>query len=143
MNTHMSDITDLLPNSAPACANRRLLLYGFRRMASAGLNDAHAAHAMLAAFGRSYRRPLILMRAFAAELSRVSNRRLMVAPCCCPRMTAAETVLIDAAALSRDDPHRAHTALAALLGVHQCVGALGSAQAVAQAFEDLGRPLGE
>jgi hypothetical protein len=126
----------------PTCDNRRLLLYVFRRVAAHGLNDAHGAHAMLTMFGRSYRRPLVLLRAFAAELSRVSARRLTVAPCCCPRLTAAEADIVDAVILATIDPRASHTLLSTLLGVRECVGALGSAQALGQAFADLGRPLG-
>ena len=137
----MSELTELLPTRAPDCANRRLLLYTFRRVAAHGLNDANAAHAMLSVFGRSYRRPLVLLRALAAELSRASERKLLVAPCCCPRTTAAESLLVDAVATALVTPHEAHDSLAALLGVRECIGALGSAQALAQAFEDLGRPL--
>jgi hypothetical protein len=140
--TVRNDIATLLPHVAPACDNRRLLLYVFRRVAAHGLNDAHGAHAMLTTFGRSYRRPLVLMRALAAEMSRVSARRLMIAPCCCSRMTAAEAALIDVLAIVIADPAGAHTHLTRLLGVRECVGALGSAQALAQAFADLGRPLG-
>jgi hypothetical protein len=136
-----NDVATLLPATLPACDNRRLLLYVFRRVAAHGLNDAHGAHAMLTVFGRSYRRPLVLVRALAAEMSRVSARRLMVAPCCCPRMTAAEATLLDTLTIASTDPQGAHDALARLLGVHECIGALGSAQALAQAFADLGRPI--
>jgi len=138
----MSELTELLPSRAPDCVNRRLLLYGFRRMAAHGLNDAHAANAMLSVFGRSYRRPLVLLRALAAELSRASERKLLVAPCCCPRTTVAEALFVDAVGTALTSPHEAHDSLAALMGVRTCIGALVSAQALAQAFEDLGRPLG-
>lgn len=141
--TATSALSDLLPHGAPGCDNRRLLLYGFRRVAAHGLNDAHAAHAMLTMFGRSYRRPLVLLRALAAELSRVSARRLMVAPCCCSRLTQCEANLLGAVGACLVDPQRAHAAFASMLGVRECVGALCSAQALAQAFADLGRPLGE
>ena len=140
-NSHSADLAALLPIRAPSCDNRRLLLYVFRRVASHGLNDAHGAHAMLTTFGRSYRRPLVLLRALAAEMSRVSARRLMVAPCCCARMTASEAALIEVLAIATIDPLGAHDGLTRLLGVRECVGALGSAQALAQAFADLGRPL--
>ncbi len=139
--TETSALSDLLPHGAPACGNRRLLLFAFRRIAAHGLNAAHAAPAMLTVFGRSYRRPLVLLRALAAELSRVSGRKLTIAPCCCTRMTVAEAKLVDALAICLDDPRSAHATLAGLLGVRECVGALCSAQALAQAFGDLGRPL--
>lgn len=137
----MGALSELLPTEAPSCANRRLLLYTFRRVAAHGLNDAHAAAAMLSAFGRSYRRPLVLLRALAAELSRASSRKLLVAPCCCGRTTTAEAVLLEAVAMSLAEPHCAHSCLAEMLGVRECIGTLSSAQALAQAFEDLGRPL--
>lgn len=141
--TATSALSDLLPHGVPACGDRRLLLHTFRRIAAHGLNDAHAAHAMLTAFGRSYRRPLILLRAFAAELSRVSGRKLTIAPCCCARMTQSEATFVHAVAICIGDPRAAHDALAEMLGVRECVGALCSAQALAQAFADLGRPLGD
>ena len=47
---------------------------------------------MLGAFGRSYRRPLVLMRAMMLELARASSRKILVAPCCCARMTADEAL---------------------------------------------------
>ncbi len=141
MNAEMSELSTLLPGAVPECANRRLLLYVFRRVAAHGLNDASAAHAMLTVFGRSYRRPLVLLRALAAQLSRVSSRKLMVAPCCCPRTTASEATLVEAVAVSLADPLGAHRALATMLGLRECIGALSSAQALAQAFADLGRPL--
>lgn len=141
MTVH-TEIAALLPRVAPACENRRLMLYVFRRVAAHGLNDALGANAMLTAFGRSYRRPLVLIRALAAEMARVSARRLMIAPCCCSRMTAAEAALIDVLAIATSDPAGAHARLTGLLGVRECVGALGSAQALEQAFADLGRPIG-
>lgn len=142
MTARRSELSHLLPSALPECGNDRLLLYGFRRVAAHGLGDALAASAMLGGFGLSYRRPLVLLRSLAAELSRVSDRRLMIAPCCCARMTAAETAMIEAIGLSRPEPEAAHAALAKLLGVRECIGALVSAQALSQAFEDLGRPLG-
>ena len=141
MRDQRSDITHILPNAGPADGNQRLLIFAFRRIAAGGLNDAHAANALLGAFGLSFRRPLILLRALMAEMSRISNRRLLIAPCCCPRMTASETALLAAIISALGDPHGAHRALGAILGVQNCLGALSSAQALVQAFEDLGRPL--
>jgi hypothetical protein len=40
----------------PSGYGHRRLLFVLRRMASAGVNDAHAANAMIGAFGRSCRR---------------------------------------------------------------------------------------
>lgn len=131
----------LLPETAPRCVNSRLLLHALRRMAAGGLHDAHAAQAFIGAFGTGFRRPLLLIRALMAEMARISQRKFLVAPCCCGRMTRAEGVLLALVAQGERNPHEAHERLAALLGVRQCLGALSSAQALGQAFADLGRPL--
>jgi hypothetical protein len=133
--------TIILPYAVPASPYRRLLLFGLRRMAAGGINDAHAAHAFFTGFGLTYRRPLILLRALMAEVSRISTQRLTVAPCCCPRMTEDEALLIGIIATANGDPDSAHRALTRLLHVRTCLGALGSAQAVSAAFADCGMPL--
>jgi len=131
----------MLPYAVPDCPYSRLLLFGVRRMAAAGLNDAHATHAFLTGFGLFYRRPVILLRAFMAEASRVASTQLMVAPCCCPRMTAAEQGLVGAIVTAIDDPGTAHAGLCGLLNVRDCLGLVTSAQAVAASFADNGMPL--
>src|SRR5881628_304358 len=83
---------ELLPHAAPAHPYRRLLLFAVRRMAAGGIADAHAAYALFTGFGLGYRRPLILLRALMAEVSRVSAAQLKVAPCCCARMTRDEAM---------------------------------------------------
>lgn len=133
--------TPVLDRPVPQCTNVRLLIYAIRRMAEGGLNDAFAANALLSLFGTRVRRPLLLLRALMAEMARTSRNQIAVAPCCCRRMTAAEAELLLIVTGSRDRPRFAHARLTHLLGVHHAFGALSSAQAVAQAFEDLGRPL--
>ncbi|TVV72818.1 DUF6628 family protein [Sphingomonas solaris] len=135
------DIAEILPEAAPTCPNRQLLLFAIRRVAACGLNDAHATHAFFITFGRSFRRPLVLLRALMAEVSRVSRTKVMVAPCCCPRLTGAEANLLAIIADSNDRPRDSHDRLSAMLGVRDCLGALSSAQALALAFEDCGKPL--
>lgn len=130
-----------LPRSMPTGYGHRLFLFVMRRMASSGVNDAHAANAMLGAFGRGYRRPLVLMRAMMLELARVSSRRIMVAPCCCARMTADEALMMQATTDALRDPRGAFAAVSRLIGNDQALGALTCLQAVAQAHRDLGRPL--
>lgn len=130
-----------LPRPIPGGYGNRLFLYVMRRMASAGVNDAHAANAMLGAFGRSYRRPLILMRAMMLELARTSSRRIKIAPCCCARMTSDEAILMEAIGSATRNPSEAFDQLAQLLGNDHALGALTCLQAVAQAHDDLGRPL--
>lgn len=141
MSLDATDLATLLPQPMPASPNRQLLLFGIRRLAAYGLNDAHAAHALLIGFGRGFRRPLVLLRALMAELSFASTQRLTVAPCCCPRLTQAEASLIDVIVDARADPRAAHAILVGLMRVPHALGALSSAQAVGQAFADLGRPL--
>ncbi len=136
-----TDAKTLLPHAAPASPYRRLLLFAIRRMAAGGITDAHAAHAIFTGFGLGYRRPLVLVRALMAELSRVSTAKLTVAPCCCPRMTSDEAMLVDLIAEAPDRPDSVHLALNGLLHVRTSLGVLVSAQAVAAAFHDLGMPL--
>jgi hypothetical protein len=131
----------LLPHAVPASPYRQLLLFAIRRMAAGGIADAHAAHAIFTGFGLGYRRPLVLLRALMAELSRVSTAKLTVAPCCCPRMTSDEAMLLDLIAEAPLCPEQVHDALSGLLHVRSCLGALTSAEAVASAFADLGMPL--
>ena len=130
-----------LPRPIPGGYGNRLFLYILRRMATAGVNDAHAANAMIGAFGRSYRRPLILMRAMMLELARTASRKILVAPCCCARMTVDEGMLMQAVGTSIQDPRMAYDQVATLLGNDNALGALTCLQAVAQAHNDLGRPL--
>lgn len=130
-----------LPGAMPPGYGSRLFLYAMRRMASAGVDDAHAANAMLGAFGRSYRRPLVLMRAMMLELARCATRRILVAPCCCARMTADEASLMHSISTALQDPPSSYEQLASLLGTDDVLGALTCLQAVSQAHSDLGRPL--
>lgn len=130
-----------LARSIPGGYGNRLFLYVMRRMAVAGVNDAHAANALLGAFGKSYRRPLVLMRALMLELARASTRKILVAPCCCARMTADEGLVMQAVGDALRDPRGAFDQVGALIGNDDALGALTCLQAVAQAHRDLGRPL--
>lgn len=131
----------ILPHPAPLSGNARLALFAMRQMAAAGLNDANAALALFMNLHGGYRRPLVLMRALMAEISRTSNRKLMVAPCCCARMTADEARLIKAIGSSLEQTDAANAAFQSLLDQPHCLGVVSTAQALAQAFADLGRPL--
>ncbi|MDO6415882.1 hypothetical protein Q4F19_15940 [Sphingomonas sp. BIUV-7] len=141
MRESHSQAAGMLPFTVPESAYARLLLYAVRRMAAGGLDDAFAAQAMIGGFGVNFRRPLVLLRAFMGESARVAGKRLMVAPCCCGRMTGDERALLSAVALAQEQPEMAHDRLAETLGVKCCVGLLTSAQAVAASFADLGMPL--
>ena len=131
----------LLPHTVPPGSFEQLLLFAVRRMAAGGLNDAHAAHALFSGFGLHFRRPLVLLRALMAEVSRVSARKLTVAPCCCKRMTDDEARLIAIIAGSNTAPAGAAMMLGDLLKVRNALGVLTSAQAVEICFADLGMPL--
>jgi hypothetical protein len=76
-----------------------------------------------------------------AELARASTCSIMIAPSCCCRMTIAESMLVRAVAISHDQPYEAHRTLCRLCLIEQGIGILSSAQAVALAFADLGRPI--
>lgn len=130
-----------LPFASPIDKNRRLLLYCLRRMGAHGLHDAHAANAMLGCFGLSYQRPLVMLRAFMAEIARTSQRKISIAGCCCPRMTFDEARLLNAITSSESDMRNAALQLRTTLGTPNSLGALGAAQAVQSAFADLGQPL--
>lgn len=134
-------IAKMLPYRAPEGAADRVLLFALRRMAQGGIDDAFAASALLNFFGRGFRRPLVLLRATMAEVSRVSARSLMIAPCCCPRLTADERGLVSAIATGRLYPSAAHDRLAGLLNVRHCHAAAETGRALADAFTDLGHPL--
>ena len=136
MSDEASSTAHLLPHGAPDRSGTRLLLLTVRRIGVGGLNDAHAASMLIGSFGLSFRRPLVM-----AEVARASQRTILIAPSCCCRMTDAESTLLDAVAVSLDTPGSAHRAFCRLLGVETAIGVLSSAQAVAQAFADLGRPL--
>ncbi|MDX3900499.1 MAG: hypothetical protein QHC40_08340 [Sphingobium sp.] len=141
MDEHQPTTTVQQHPPLPGGYGNRLFLFVMRRMASAGVNDAHAAHAMLGAFGKSYRRPLVLMRAMMLEMARASSRRILVAPCCCARMTGDEAQMMQAVGEALGDAPAAYARMTGLLANDGALGALTCLQAVAQSFVDLGRPL--
>lgn len=128
-----------LPFAAPLVGTNQLLLYVIRRMGAHGLHDAAAANALLGAFGMAYRRPMIMLRAFMAETARGADKKILIAACCCARMTMDEARLVEAITTSLDDPRGASLLLRQAMGCNQDVGALSAAQGVCMAFEDLGR----
>jgi hypothetical protein len=130
-----------LVRRAPLDRPARTLLFAVRRIAMEGLNDALAANTFLGLFGLAYRRPLVLLRALMAELARSSQRSILVAPCCCLGLTDCEALLLDAIAVAPGDQHGAAERLIELTATGDCLGALTTAHALGQAFEDLGRPL--
>lgn len=141
MSEHDISTARLLPHGAPDDSGAQLFLHTVRRIGVGGLGDAQAASMLIGAFGLSFRRPLVLMRALMAELARASHQSIMIAPSCCCRMTIAESILLRAVSLSCGKPRLAHEILCNLCGIESGIGILSSTQAVSQAFADLGRPI--
>ena len=130
-----------LPHPLPACANARIALFAIRRMGAHGLADARAAHALFTAFGKQFRRPLMLMRAMMADVAGTSAGTIAIAPCCCPRMTPAEAALLTILARVETHSDLGLLLMADLLGTPRVDGVLASTAAVATAFADAGRPI--
>ena len=130
-----------LPALQPDDAGARLLLFGVRQMGMHGLADACAANAFVTAFGKGFQRPLVLLRALMAEMAETSAGPIQIAPWCCPRMTASETMLLTVLGRVREQPEVAALLLRDLLGVREANGTLATAHALSNAFADMGLPL--
>ncbi len=137
----LHSLSEMLPHGWPSHEDRLLLLYGIRRTGAHGLHDAAAAHAYMTAFGREFRRPLLLLRALMAEVSKTSANPIQIAPCCCPRMTSGEAALVDVLGSVETHPERAELLLRDLLGVRHAGGLVATAHLLSLAFRDGGRPL--
>lgn len=121
---------------------QRLLLFAFRQIGANGLDDACAAHAFVTAFGKDFRRPLILLRTLMMELSTAATRPIQIAPWCCSRVTPDEGALIAVLQKSLTCEASANLLLSDMLGVRDAAGPLATATALAIAFADMGMPLG-
>ncbi len=80
--TDVRTATAVLPHALPECENARIALFAMRRMGANGLADARAAHTLFTAFGQSFRRPLVLLRALMADLAGTASGTIAIAPCC-------------------------------------------------------------
>lgn len=100
-----------LPLPLPNGRMERTVLFALRRMAAHGVRDANAAWLMLDLFGVRFRRPLVLLRAFLLELAHASHGPIRIAPCCTPRMTADEELMLQALFGSANDIAAAEDAL--------------------------------
>ncbi|KQN26194.1 hypothetical protein ASE86_08590 [Sphingomonas sp. Leaf33] len=132
----------ILPQRQPDDAAPRLLLFAFRQMGAHGLEDAAAVHAFVTAFGKDFRRPLVLLRTLMVELSQAAQRPLQIAPWCCGRMTGCEGAVLAILSKALTNDAAAELLLADLLGTRAAAGPLATATALAVAFADLGMPLG-
>ena len=135
-------VAEALPRPLPETNADRLLLLAIRRMGAHGLNDAIAANTFLSAFGNGFRRPLLLARAFMAELAATSTATIPIAPCCCARMTWAEGAILDAIGHAERRPETARLLLADLMAQRRADAIVASAAALSAAFADAGFPLG-
>ena len=130
-----------LPRRQPEAIGARLLLFGIRQMGAGGLNDAAAANAFLTAFGKGFRRPLLLLRALMADMARGADAPIQIASWRCCRMTRAEGAVLDAVARAPDNPALANLLLADVMSVRDAMGAVATAAALGACFADLGLPL--
>ncbi|MGK6320010.1 DUF6628 family protein [Sphingomonas sp. DT-204] len=120
----------------------RLILFGFRQMGARGLDDACVAHSFMTAFGKDFRRPLVLLRTLMMELSTATTGPIQIAPWCCARLTPAEAGILDVLRTCLTNERTAGLLLADVLGTRDAAGPLATATALAIAFADLGLPLG-
>lgn len=142
MTTSTQNFASALSQPQPDDPAQRLLLFGFRQMGANGLDDACAAHAFMTAFGKDFRRPLLLLRTLMMELSASATRPLQIAPWCCGRVTPAEGAFLAVTAKALTNERAAAFLLADLLAVRDASSPLATATALAIAFADLGMPLG-
>ncbi len=139
--TDTDTLENLIPHPAPTERVARTLLVAIRRLAIGGLGDAHATNILIGDFGMAYRRPLLFLRILLAEISRVAERQITIAPCCCTRMTEGEAMFLMIINSARDQPASARATLARMTGSLDCLPAISVAQALADALEDIGYPL--
>lgn len=130
-----------LPHHQPADPAGRLLLFAIRQTGAHGLNDAACAHGFMTAFGKDFRRPLVLLRNFMHELSQAASGPIQIAPWCCRRMTGPEATLLTVLRRIDDQPDVAALLLDDLLGIRHAPGVAISAHLLARSFSDLGLPL--
>jgi hypothetical protein len=131
----------LVLHAVPTGKVAHTLLLAIRRLAAGGLSDAHAANIFISDFGLGYRRPLVFLRVLLGEISRVSQRQIAVAPCCCPRMTAGEAAFLLMIESARINPELTRSVLARMTGTLDCLPAISIAQALGDALDDIGHPL--
>jgi hypothetical protein len=137
--THNAKLDALIPHFAPTDRVARALLLAIRRLAVGGLSDANAANILIGEFGIAYRRPLMFLRVLVAEVSRIAEHKIHIAPTCCTRMTQGEAAFLTVIERSRADPAPARAALAHMTGSLDCLPALSVAKALADVLDDIGR----
>ena len=129
----------LLPMPLPDGRIERSVLFAVRRMAAHGVRDVSAAWLILDLFSTGFRRPLVLLRAFMLELSHAANGLIRVAPCCAPRMTEHEGLIMLALFGASRDMAAAEDALAKVTGNAQVFEPLSAAAVFGRAIREQAR----
>jgi len=132
----------LLTSPLPDDRGGRLMLLALRCMGAHGLNDAAIVHHFVNGFGVRFRRPLLLTRLVVQQLSECAGSAIQIAPGCCPRMTAAESAIIGAAASALHAPEKARLLIADLLDSRHPDACLAAISAMAGAYFDAALPIG-
>ncbi len=124
----------LLPLPLPDSRIERAVLFAVRRMAAHGVRDVSAAWLILDVFSTGFRRPLVLLRAFMLELAHAATGPIRMAPCCAPRMTEHEgLIMLTLFGAARDLP-AAEGALTELTGRIHVFEALSAAAVFGRAI---------
>ncbi len=124
----------LLPLPLPDDRVERSVLFAVRRMAAHGVRDVSAAWLILDLFSTGFRRPLMLLRAFMLELAHAATGPIKVAPCCAPRMTEHEGLIMLTLFAAAGDLATAEDALARLTGSPQVFEPLSAAAVFGRAI---------
>ena len=129
----------LLPLPLPDDRIERSVLFAVRRMAAHGVRDVSAAWLILDLFSTGFRRPLVLLRAFMLELAHTATAPIRVAPCCAPRMTEHEGLIMLTLFGASEDMATAGDALTRLTGNAQMFEPLSAAVVFGRAIGEHAR----
>ena len=132
----------LLPLPLPDGRIERSVLFAVRRMAAHGVRDVSAAWLILDLFSTGFRRPLVLLRAFMLELAHAATGTIRVAPCCAPRMTEHEGLIMLTLFTAAGDLASAEDALAQLTGSARVFEPLSAAAVFGRAIGEQARAEG-
>ena len=132
----------LLPLPLPGDQIERSVLFAVRRMAAHGVRDVSAAWLILDLFSTGFRRPLVLLRAFMLELAHAATGPIQVAPCCAPRMTAHEGLIMQTLFTAAGDLASAEDALGRLTGSEGVFEPLSAAAVFGRAIGEQARVKG-
>ncbi len=132
----------LLPLPLPDGRIERSVLFAVRRMAAHGVRDVSAAWLILDVFSTGFRRPLVLLRAFMLELAHAATGPIRMAPCCAPRMTEHEGLILLALFGAAGDLAAAEDALAELTGRVEVFEPLSAAAVFGRAIGEQARVAG-